>query len=388
VSKKRQKRRRVAFVTGTRAEYGLLASTMQAIRAEPRLQMQLVVTGIHLLRKFGHTVKLIEQDGWSIDARVRMQDGSDSPLDQANGLSRGVAGIARFLESAKTDIVVVLGDRIEAMAGALAAVTTGRILAHVHGGDRAPGDFDDSLRHAITKLAHVHFPATREAARRITRLGESPQRVHTVGAVGLDQLREVLAASHRTRGRSGEALIIQHACGRPTATEKRTMQALLRAVASAGLHRLISYPNTDRGNRGVLQAIEQHQRTSPREEVRVFRSLPRDEYLRALIHADVLVGNSSSGIIEAPLAGTPTVNVGPRQTGRQVGGPSVIHAGESGQAIHKAIEAALRKRPRPGRQTPYGDGRAGGRIARILADPAAKFGSIISATWRCPWRGR
>ena len=365
---RRRKQKRIAVVTGTRAEYGLLTSTMRAIQAERRLQLQLVVTGMHLLRKFGHTVKLIERDGWPISARVRMQDGSDSPLDQANGLSRGVAGIARFVESAATDVVVVLGDRIEAAAGALAAVTTGRVLAHVHGGDVAPGDFDDSLRHAITKLAHVHFPATRQAARRIVRLGESPQRVHTVGAIGLDQLSALLAEAPPTRERSGEAFIIQHACGRAAATEKRTMQALLRAVASVGLRRLISYPNTDRGHRGVLEAIEQHQRSSPRDEVQVFRSLPRDEYLLALMRADVLVGNSSSGIIEAPLAGTPTVNVGPRQTGRQVGGPSVTHAGESEAAIRKTIEAALRKRPRTGRQTPYGDGRAGQRIARILAD--------------------
>lgn len=357
----------MAVVTGTRAEYGLLTSTMQAIRREPRLHLQLVVTGMHLLRKFGHTVKLIEHDGWHIDARVRMQDGSDGPLDQAAGLSRGVAGIARFLEAGKTDIVVVLGDRIEAMAGALAAVTTGRILAHIHGGDVAPGDFDDSLRHAITKLAHVHFPATRRAARRIVRLGEPPQRVHVVGAVGLDRLRKLPAEAPPSRRRSGEALIVQHACGRPASTEKRTMLAMLRAAAAVGLRRVISYPNTDRGHRGVLEAIEQHRRQSPRGEVQVFRSLARDDYLRMLMRADVLIGNSSSGIIEAPLAGTPSVNVGPRQAGRQPGGPSVITADENCDAIRTAIETALRKRPRPGRRTPYGDGRAGRRIARILA---------------------
>lgn len=411
-------KRRIAVVTGTRAEYGLLLSTLRALAADPRLTLQLVVTGMHLLRQFGHTVDDIRRDGWRIGARVPMQTGSDGKLDQAEGLARGVAGIARFLETAKTDLVVVLGDRIEAMAGALAAVTTGRILAHIHGGDVAQGDFDDSLRHAITKLAHVHFAATRDAARRIVRLGESPDRVYVVGAVGLDRLRELLAerTSVGCPGRVGRneqhkwsaagagipptagarilsrmpthgnpfplcahtvaavsradrrtALVVYHAWGRPASVEARTMDAVLRAVASAGLRRLVLYPNSDRGHTGVLQAIERHGCAYGPDEMRVVRSLPRDDYLRALIHADVLVGNSSSGIIEAPLAGTPSVNVGPRQAGRQPGGPSVVQAGDTYAAIRAGVLAALRKRPPPCRRTVYGDGHAGQRIARILA---------------------
>jgi UDP-N-acetylglucosamine 2-epimerase len=140
-----------------------------------------------------------------------------------------------------------------------------------------------------------------------------------------------------------------------------------RAYASLGLRRLVLYPNTDRGHAGVLRAIERHRRRSPRDEVQVFRSLPRDEYLRALTQAAVLVGNSSSGIIEAPLAGTPSVDIGPRQAGRQPGGPSVMHCGETAAAIRRAVQRALRARRRPSRQTVYGDGRAGPRIARILA---------------------
>jgi UDP-N-acetylglucosamine 2-epimerase len=404
VSRTRAHRRRIAVVTGTRAEYGLLKSTMQAIAADPRLHLQLVVTGMHLLRKFGHTVDDIVQDGWPIAARVPMQRGDDAALDQAKGLARGVAGIARFLAAADTDIVVVLGDRIEALAGALAAVTTGRVLAHVHGGDVAQGDFDDSLRHAITKLAHVHFAATRAAARRIIRMGESPARVRVVGAVGLDRLRELrecachgrvgrdwerpsachgrvgreedalrsqrtadTAVAQDTRAARGAALVVYHAWGRPATAERRTMTELLRAVASLGLRRLIVWPNSDRGHTGVLQAIAHHRRTSGAAAVRVFRSLPRDDYLRMLMDADVLVGNSSSGIIEAPLAGTPSVNVGPRQAGRQPGGPTVLQVGESYSAIRNGLAAALRKRPPPLGRTIYGDGRAGPHIARILA---------------------
>lgn len=375
----------MVVVTGTRAEYGLLTSTLRAIQSHPRLDLQLVVTGMHLLRRFGHTVRQIERDGWPIGARMHMQRGDDSPTDQAEGLARGVAGIARFLAHSagetptlpnddRRDTVVVLGDRIEAMAGALAAVTTGRLLVHIHGGDVAPGDFDDALRHAITKLAHVHLAATRDAARRIIRMGEDPRRVHIVGAPGLDELRDVLEQRSKARSRSAgdaneppTALVVYHAWGRPPAVERQTMLNILVAAAERGLRRLILFPNTDRGHTGVLEAIERHQRENPAGDARVERSLARDEYLRALMDATVLIGNSSSGIIEAPFAGTPSVNVGGRQAGRKAGGQAIVPVGESLAAIRRGLAAALRMRPRRGGRTPYGDGRTGQRIARLLA---------------------
>jgi UDP-hydrolysing UDP-N-acetyl-D-glucosamine 2-epimerase len=362
-----RKRKRVAVVTGTRAEYGILHSVLEAIHAHPRLELQLVVTGMHLLRKFGHTVDEIVADGWPVAARVPMQRGCDGGAVQAEGLARGVAGMARCFERDHTDVVVVLGDRIEAMAAALAAVTTGRVLAHIHGGDVAPGDFDESLRHAITKLAHVHFPATRASMRRILRLGEPAESVHLVGAPGLDRLRALMAETGPRRERSGCALVVQHAYGRPAAVEERVASAVLRGTTDAGLRRLVIYPNSDRGHHGIVRAIERHARGHSATAVRVFRSLPRDDYLRHLLQVDVLIGNSSSGIIEAPFAGTPSVDVGWRQRGRQVGGPGVIHATESLGAVRAALRDAFRKhRPRGGRSV-YGDGTAGPRIASILA---------------------
>lgn len=362
-----RRKRRVAIVTGTRAEYGLLTSTMAAVRQHPHLQLQLIVTGMHLLPKFGSTVRQIEHDGWTIDARIRMQSGSDDQTDQAAGLGRGLHGIARFLDDAGTDIVVVLGDRIEAMAGALAAVTTGRLLAHIHGGDVAPGDFDDSLRHAITKLAHVHLVATRDAARRVVRMGESADRVHLVGAPGLDRLRQLLDEHPRPRGAGGTALIAYHAWGRPAAEERRTMLRILRATRAAGLRRVITFPNSDRGHTGVISAIEQHVARYPTDETIVHRSMRRDDYLRALIDADVLIGNSSSGIIEAPLAGTPSINIGPRQAGRQPGGSTVLQTDDNESAIATAIKHT-RRIPRRRRKTSvYGRGDAGSRIAHVLA---------------------
>jgi UDP-N-acetylglucosamine 2-epimerase (non-hydrolysing)/GDP/UDP-N,N'-diacetylbacillosamine 2-epimerase (hydrolysing) len=363
----RRKHRRIAVITGTRAEYGVLRSVLRAIDAHPRLELQLVATGMHLLRKFGHTVDDIRADGWRVDARVPMQTGRDDPIDQAAGLSRGVAGLARYFQRAGTDIVVVIGDRIEAMAGALAAVTTGRLLAHIHGGDVAPGDFDESLRHAITKLAHLHLTATRQSMRRVRRLGEPADRVFWVGAPGLDRLREITAENGTPRRRSGTALVVQHAYGRSAAQEEQVASNVLRATAEAGLKRLIVYPNSDRGHQGVVRAIERHAHEQPNGAVRVCRSLRRDDYLRALVTADVLVGNSSSGIIEAPFAGTPVVDVGGRQAGRQVGGTGVVHAEESLESIRRALRLALGSRPRRTGRSVYGDGFAGQRIADALA---------------------
>lgn len=354
-------------MTGARSEYGLLRSLMEAIRTHPRLELQVVATGMHLLPQFGRTVDEIARDGFRIDARIPMQTGSDSPTDQALGLARGIAGMAEFFQRARSDIVLVLGDRIEAMAAALAAVTTGRVLAHVHGGDVAPGDFDDSLRHAITKLAHVHFAATSQSARRIVRMGEDPRRVHVVGAPGLDRLRQLTARVPARRARSGAALVVQHPCGRPATVEERITSKLLDAVAATGLRRIVICPNSDRGHRGIVRAIKRHADQHLDGEVEVHRSLPRDDYLRLLLRVDMLVGNSSSGLIEAPVAGTPVVNVGDRQRGREASGPGVIHVAETRTAILAGVRRALRRRMRPAGSGTFGDGRAGWRIAAILA---------------------
>ena len=370
-----RRKRRIAVITGTRAEYGLLRSPMQAIRERRELQLQIVVTGMHLLRKFGRTVDEIRRDGWRIDATVRMQRGDDDPCDQAAGLARGVAGIAKFLHDAGTDVVLVLGDRIEAMAGALAGVTTGRAVAHVHGGDIAAGDFDENLRHAITKLAHIHFAATPAARARILQMGERPERVFCVGAPGLDRIAELRADANPDAKRPAHALILQHACGRSPAVERRVMRSILRAVERAGLSRTIVYPNSDRGHTGIIDAIQEHRRTSGNGAVRTVRSLQRDAFLGELMAAQLLVGNSSCGVIEAPVAGTPSVNVGRRQRGRERAGPTVIEADESYRSIVEAVRRARRKRPITPNTTVYGSGHAGRVIARLLAtvpiDPAS-----------------
>lgn len=367
-SRRLRPKRRIAVITGSRAEYGLLKSTMEAIDRRATLELHTIATGMHLLRKFGHTVDEMVEDGWNVDAKIRMQRGTDDPTDQATGLARGVAGIAKYLARARIDIVLVLGDRIEAMAGALAAVTTGRFLAHIHGGDVAPGDFDDSLRAAITKLAHVHLTATSSASRRVSRMGETPDRIHCVGAPGLDDLTRLARRKNAVKLRTKHALILHHPRGRKAETERRTMVHILRTVAEAGLDRTVIYPNSDRGHSGIIGAIVDHKRACANGELLVHRSMNRCQYLKQLIAADLIVGNSSSGIIEAATAGTIAINVGPRQDGRQRSGRWVIDASETKSDIAAAIKTALRyKRPITPSATAYGDGQAGTRIAKVLA---------------------
>lgn len=369
----RRRRKRVAIVTGTRAEYGALRSVISAIAAQPGLDLRIIACGMQLLPRFGATINDIRRDGWPIAARVRMQRGDDTPDDQARGLARGVDGISRFLTRDRTDIVVVLGDRIEAMAGALAGATCGAVVAHLHGGDVAPGDFDDSLRHAITRLAHVHFAASRAAADRLRAMGEERGRIHVVGAPGLDHLLALRRVGARNPPPPPEvadlepyALIVQHAYGRSAQVEGRVAREILNETARAGLGRVIIYPNTDRGGSGVIRAIDAHARRYPKH-ARVFRSLPRDTFLGALFAAKALIGNSSSGLIEAPAARVPSINVGDRQHGRDVGGTTVIHAPESATGIRGALQRALRSRPGRSGASIYGRGAAGVRIAETLA---------------------
>ena len=361
------RRRRVAVVTGTRADYGLLRGTIKALADRPRLDVQLIVTGMHLIKSCGYTVRDIERDGWPVAARIRMQKGDDSPTDQAEGLSRGVAGIARFLQQNQSNVVLVLGDRIEALAGALAATTTGRCLAHVHGGDVAPGDFDDPMRDAITKLAHLHLVATRDAAERVTAMGEEPFRVHVVGAPGLDDLLHSPSATPRS-GPPTTAVVIIHPRGRTAELERRTMAATLRAVRMHHLDAVVIHPNTDRGCSGVVQAIDRAVAdANGNGRIRVVRSLHRDAFVQHLQSCDILVGNSSSGIIEAPAMGLPVVNIGPRQNGRLRAAQTVIDAAETFESIFAALSRALARRPKKPSATPYGTGDAGLKIARILS---------------------
>ncbi len=352
---------RIAVVTGSRAEYGLLRPVMHAIADHGDLELLVVVTGAHLLPP-ARTIDEIASE-FPLAGTIPMQrEGAASRLDEAAALGRGVTGCAQWLAEHPVEVVVVLGDRVEAFAAACAAAVGGVRVAHLHGGDRAEGLVDESLRHAITKLAHIHLPASEEAARRIVAMGEDPQCVHVVGSPAIDGLEDVPPLPERAwsvLGRPG-IVFLMHPVGGDDEQERAWASVVLEACHGAAPGRVLAmHPNHDPGRGGIVAAIEA-------SGVRHAAHLPRREWIGLLNRVEVLVGNSSAGIIEAAALGVPVVNVGPRQAGRERPG-NVVDVPESDAApIAGAIERA-RRSGRRATEHPFGDGSAGRQAAAVLA---------------------
>ena len=370
-------KRRICVVTGTRAEYGILYGLMKAVAEDPGLKLQLVVTGSHLDPERGHTVENIEQDGFSIDARVDIVEAADDPVSVARSAGRCVSGIAEALDRLAPDLVVLVGDRYEALAAAQATTILNIPLAHIHGGEVTEGAFDDSLRHAISKLAHLHFVAAEPYRNRVIQLGEAPDRVYTVGAPGLDtivdaDLLDMTELEGRLDFKMGEKffLLTYHPETRSDLDMERLGSELFGALDAFPDYRVIvTGVNVDPGRDAVSHMLQRF--VGERLGRAVMReSLGRIGYLSAVKHAAAVIGNSSSGIIEAPALNTPTVNIGDRQKGRLMAG-SIICCAPTGSAIKAAIEKCLdgdfidsmSDQPRP-----YGAGGASGKIKDILKD--------------------
>jgi UDP-hydrolysing UDP-N-acetyl-D-glucosamine 2-epimerase len=358
-------------VTGTRAEFGLMQITLRAIQAHPALELQLLVTGMHLDRAHGRSVNAIRNEGWRVDATVPWPRAT-TPSSSAMSTGAAMAGIAKAFERLRSDVVLVVGDRVEAFAAAAAGHVGGRVVAHVHGGDRALGQVDDSLRHAITKLAHVHFPATAKSAERLIRLGEDRWRVRRVGSPGVDGIREAAASPREVAiaipglKRHQFALLVLHPTVTDESVERCTAEMVLRATRSAGFrHIVIVHPNNDPGGRGIAGCWDAH---SDDERLIIRRDIARPLFLGLMRDAAVLVGNSSSGIIEAASFGTPVVDIGPRQAGRERSA-NVTHVPAQAKTVRAALASIWRDgRPRrfPAKNV-YGGGGAGKRIAAELA---------------------
>lgn len=363
--------RKIFYVTGTRADFGLMASTLQRIAAHPQLELQIAVTGMHLSPSYGLTVGDIEALGLPIVARIPTNVEDRTPAAMAQGIGEATIGLTQALAQARPDLVVVIGDRGEMLAGAIAALHLGVPIVHLHGGERS-GTVDEPVRHAITKLSHWHFVATEESRERVVRLGERPDHVWITGAPSLDDLAEQGAKPRaQVLAELGMAtderfvLVAFH----PVVQEMNDAHAQTVALAQAledtlresRTHIVWLEPNADAGSAGILKALD----AISSDRLHRITHLPRPVYVAALSQAQALVGNSSSGVIEAASFGTPVVNIGNRQRSRERNLNTIDCAGD-----RAAIAAAIRQALAHGPYAPsnrYGDGRAGERITQLLA---------------------
>jgi GDP/UDP-N,N'-diacetylbacillosamine 2-epimerase (hydrolysing) len=368
--------RRICVLTGSRAEYGLLRWVMQGIRDTAGLELQVIATGMHLSPEFGLTYREIEADGFRIDRKVEMLLSADSSAAVAKSMGLGLIGCADALYQLQPDLLVVLGDRFEILSAVAAALVARIPVAHLHGGETTEGAFDESIRHSITKMSHLHFVAAPEYRRRVIQLGEEPERVFLVGGLGIDSLRrlqllerDALAAALDFRFGARNLLITFHPTTLANASSVAQMAELLAALQTVPeTHLIFTMPNADTEGRALAAMVRTF--VGARVNARVYESLGQLRYLSCMRHVDAVVGNSSSGLIEAPSLGIGTVNIGERQRGR-LRAASVIDC----KADRASIVAALGKLYSPefratlgSVRNPYGDGGASEKIVAVLRD--------------------
>lgn len=367
--------RRIAVFTGTRAEYGLLYWLMKGIVESDLLDLQVIAAAMHLSPEFGETWREIASDGFEINARIEMLVSSDTRTGVIKSMGLGLIGIADALERLKPDALVVLGDRFEALVAAQSALIMGVPLVHIHGGEITEGAYDDAIRHAISKMAVVHFTATEDYRRRVIQLGEDPDYVFDVGALGLEHIVRSepmrwpeVEDSLGLELRGPLILATYHAATSVLEEPVDTARAMLASLGELTDYKLIlTYSNADNGGRAINAAIKEFAAARPGSVVAV-PSLGFRRYIAVLRHATLVIGNSSSGIIEVPSFGIPTVNVGERQRGR-ISARSVIHCTADRAGISDAIARALK----PDHlaicrnvTNPYGSGRVSSRMIEVL----------------------
>lgn len=356
--------KKVCVVSGTRADYGLLYWTMKGIQSDPELELQTIVTCMHLSPKFGETWKNFEKDGFAISRKIPLGDLGDSKASIVNQVSRGIRDIFEAFHELRPDVVIILGDRYEMLASAQAAMFAGIPIAHIHGGEITEGAFDDFIRHSITKLSSYHFTSTEVYRKRVIQMGEDPSRVITVGAVGLENLtklklltRKELEDGLNFKLRDQNLLITYHPV---TAASEDASDDLLKALeAYPQVGMVVTLPNSDPGHDGIIKKLTSF--AAGKSNVLISPSLGTLKYLSAMKLCDAVVGNSSSGIIEAPFLGVPTLNIGVRQKGR-IHADSVIDC--SASEIKEKLDEILNNSFK--RSDLYGDGYSSSKIIEFI----------------------
>jgi len=370
--------KKILGVTGIRSEYDIMSSVFSAIDKNQLLELQIFVTGAHLSAAYGYTVDEIKKDGFVIADAVDSLLNGDTDGCRVKGLAIQLQGLVQTVVRIRPDILLVLGDREESMTAALVGSYMNIPVAHIAGGDRVVGNVDDQIRHAVTKLAHIHFTTNSESKERILRLGEQSFRVFNTGNPGLDRLKETPELSEaQLSERLGFELsseepfivLIQHIISTEIDSAYEQMVVTLEAVKELGITTILSYPNSDAGGQEMIRAIEEYRSKIPC--LHIFKNIPRLEFVNLMRKASCLIGNSSAGILEAPLIKLPVVNIGNRQSERLHSANVIFVPHEKIQimsAISKSIYDLVYREEVARCINPYGDGDSSERIATILAD--------------------
>ena len=339
--------RKICFVTGSRAEYGLLSGLMKAVKNDPELQLQIIATNMHLSPEFGLTYREIEKDGFTINKKVEMLLSSDTAVGTTKSVGLGMISFADVFEDLNPDLIVILGDRYE-MVGVVAAALFHKIpIAHIHGGEITEGAYDDCVRHAISKMSHLHFTATESYRNRVIQLGEQPDRVFNVGGLGVENIKyinlltqEALEASLDFKMGDKCIIVTYHPVTLEANSAEKQSEALLSALDSLEDCRIIfTYPNSVTNGRIIIEKINEYVAAHP-EKAKAWPSLGLKRYLSALHYATAVVGNSSSGLLEVPSFGIPTLNIGDRQKGR-IAADSVLNCEATELAIKNGLNIIL-----------------------------------------------
>ena len=339
--------RKICFVTGSRAEYGLLSGLMNAVKNDPELQLQIIATNMHLSPEFGLTYREIEKDGFTIDKKVEMLLSSDTAVGTSKSVGLGLISFADAFEDLNPDLIVILGDRYEMIAVVSAALFHKIPLAHLHGGEITEGAYDDCIRHAISKMSHLHFTSTEAYRNRVIQLGEQPERVFNVGAIGIENIKHVPVMSKDELEDSLDfkmddkcIIVTYHPVTLEDNSAEQQSVALLSALDSLENYKIIfTYPNSDTNGRIIIEKINEYVASHP-EKAKAWPSLGLKRYLSALHYATAAVGNSSSGIIEVPSFGIPTLNIGDRQKGR-IAAESVHNCEATESAVKDGLNIIL-----------------------------------------------
>lgn len=363
--------RRVCIVTGSRADYGLLYPVMKALQVADDFDLQVVATGMHLSPEFGLTYRQIEEDGFAIDARVDLLVSSDNAIANSKSVGLGVIGFADTFAELQPELVLVLGDRYEIFSAAQAALFARIPLAHIAGGDTSEGAYDEAIRHSISKMAHIHLVTNRDAHKRLLQMGESPEHVHNVGSPALDVIAQLKLLDRATLEQSlgfslrqRNLLITHHPVTLARDRGRAEVNALFEALEALGeeVGLIFTKSNADVGGQGINNMIDEF--ATRHDNAVAHTSLGQLRYYSLLAQVDAMVGNSSSGLYEAPSFHLPTVNIGDRQKGR-LKAASVLDCAADKAAILECIERAW-KLDCSAVRNPYGDGKSTQRIMTIL----------------------